>query len=107
MSWLFRTPTVLEGPAGFDRLFRRVRIDRGVSIQELPQGTYRALRFPTQDEIADAFFFYLGGHEYIVDDATKAALIAAGVGVTDSNFTNASSGAGFGAGTFGAGGFGG
>lgn len=87
MSWLFRTPTVLEGPAGLDPLFHRVRIDRGISIKELPQGTYTALRFPTQDEIAEAFFFYLGGHEYEVDDATRAALIAAGVGVTDSNFT--------------------
>ena len=105
MSWLFRTPTVLEGPAGLDRLFGRIRIDRGVSIQELPQGTYRALRYPTQDEIAEAFFFYMGGHEYIVDDATKAALIAAGIGVTSGNFTTTS--IGFGAGGFGDGGFGG
>lgn len=87
MPWLFRTPTVLEGPAGKDPLFWRVKIDRGISIAEQPQGTYRALRFPTQDEIAAAFFFYMGGHEYEVDDATKAALIAGGVGVTESNFT--------------------
>lgn len=110
MSWIFRTPTVLEGPAGFDRLFGRVQIDRGVSIQELPQGAYRALRFPTQDEIADAFFFYMGGHEYVVDDATKAALIAwpsygSGISVTEGNFT--SSLMGFGTGGFGDGGFGG
>ena len=89
MPWLFRTPTVLEGPAGLDPLFHRVRLDRGISISELPQGTYRALRFPTQDEIAAAYFFYMGGHEYVVDDATKAALIAGGVGVSDSNFTPA------------------
>ena len=95
-TFLFRTPTVLEGPAGLDPLFHRVRLDRGISIQELPQGTYRALRFPTQDEIAEAFFFYLGGHEYIVDDATKAALIAAGVGVTESNFSTPPGGYGYG-----------
>lgn len=87
MAWLFRTPVVAEGPAGLDPLFHRVKLDRGISISELPQGTYRALRFPTQDEIAAAFFFYMGGHEYEVDDATKAALIAAGVGVTEANFT--------------------
>lgn len=87
MVWIFRTPTVSEGPAGLDPLFHRVKLDRGVSIAEQPQGTYRALRFPTQDEIAEAFFFYMGGHEYVVDDATKAALIAAGVGVTSDNFT--------------------
>jgi hypothetical protein len=46
------------------------------------------VRFPTQDEIAaSAPGMYMGGHEYVVDDATKAALIAAGVGVTSSNFT--------------------
>lgn len=86
-TWTFRPPTVDEGPASWDdRLFLRVKLARGISIQELPQGTYRALRFPTQDEIAEAFFFYMGGHEYTVDDTTKAALIAAGVGVTESNF---------------------
>jgi hypothetical protein len=87
-SWTFRPPTVEEGPASWDdRLFLRVKLTRGISIQELPQGSYRALRFPTQDEIADAVTFYMGGHEYVVDDATKAALIAANVGVSDSNFT--------------------
>lgn len=95
---------VQEGPAGLDPLFHRVKLARGVSIQELPQGTYRALRFPTQDEIAEAFFFYMGGHEYIVDDATKAALIAADIGVTEDNFSSPSGG--FGSGGFGEGGFG-
>lgn len=110
MPWLFRLPTVLEGPAGFDRLFGRVRIDRGISISEDPQGTYTALRFPTQDQTKDPFFFYLGGHEYVVDDATKAALIAwnnygSGVTVTEANFTSVTGT--FGIGGFGSGGFGG
>lgn len=87
-TWTFRPPTVDEGPGTWtDPLFMRVKLARGISIQEKPQGTYRALRFPTQDEIADAYFFYMGGHEYVVDDAAKAALIAAGVGVSESNFT--------------------
>jgi hypothetical protein len=30
---------------------------------------------------------YAGGYNHIVDDATKAALIAGGVGVTEDNFT--------------------
>lgn len=89
--WTFRPPTVEEGPASWeDMLFLRVKLTRGVSIQERPQGTYRALRFPTQDEIAEAFFFYMGGHEYEVDDTSKAALIAADLSpydVTESNFT--------------------
>jgi hypothetical protein len=45
------------------------------------------LRYPTTDEIAASYNFYMGGHEYVVDDATKAALIAGGIGVDASNFT--------------------
>lgn len=86
-TWTFRTPVVQEGPAGEGALFNRYKLARGVSISELPQGTYRALRFPTTDEIAASYNFYLGGHEYVVDDATKAALIAGGIGVDASNFT--------------------
>ncbi len=31
--------------------------------------------------------FYIGGHKHIVNDVTKAALIAGGIGVTEANFT--------------------
>jgi hypothetical protein len=87
-TWMFRTPVQEEGPASWDdRLFLRVKLARGITILEGPPGTYRAARFPTQDEIAaSAPGMYMGGHEYVVDDATKAALIAAGVGVSDANF---------------------
>ncbi|MFF6988355.1 hypothetical protein [Streptomyces sp. NPDC010273] len=88
-TWTFRTPSVDEGPASWeDRLFLRVKLARGITILEGPPGSYRAVRFPTQDEIAaSAPGMYMGGHEYVVDDATKAALTAAGVGVTSANFT--------------------
>lgn len=90
-TWRFVTPTVAEGPAGLDPLFRRVKLDRGVTILEGPPGTYRAVRFPTQDEIAaSAPGMYMGGHEYVVDDTTRAALISANIGVTTSNFTQLS-----------------
>lgn len=86
--WRFTTPVVAEGPASWgDRLFVRVKLNRGVSIFEGPPGTYRALRFPTQDEIAGASTAYMGGHEFVVTDDTRAALMAAGVGVTAQNFT--------------------
>lgn len=104
--WTFRTPVAVEGPASWgDRLFVRVKLNRGISIFEGPPGTYEQIRFPTQDEIAAATTAYMGGHEYTVDDATKAALIAAGVGVTDSNFTIPPDA--FGAGGYGQGGYGG
>lgn len=86
-SWTFRTPTVDEGPATWtDPLFLRVKLTRGITVLN-NGGTYTAVRFPTQDEIAAATVAYQGGHEYVVDDATKAALIAAGIGVTEANFT--------------------
>lgn len=88
-GWVFRTPVVVEGPATWtDPLFLRVKLNRGVTILEGPPGAYRAVRFPTQDEqYASAPALYMGGHEYVVDDATRAALIAGGVGVTEDNFT--------------------
>lgn len=87
-TWTFRTPYVDEGPAGEDPLFWRVKLSRGITILEGPPGTYRAVRFPTQDEqFASAPGLYMGGHEYVVDDSTRTALINGGVGVTASNFT--------------------
>lgn len=105
-TWLFKMRSSPEGPASWtDWLFARVKLDRGVTILEGPPGTYRAVQFPTQDEIlASAPGFYMGGHEYIVDDATKAALIASGV-ADSSNFTLYQP-QGFGEGGFGSGGFG-
>jgi len=87
--WTFRPPSVDEGPASWDDpLFYRVKLARGITVLEGPPGTYRTARFPTQDEIAaSAPGMYMGGHEYVVDDATKSALIAGGIGVTSSNFT--------------------
>lgn len=86
--WTFRTPVTQEAPASWeDRLFLRVKLARGVSVFEGPPGAYRAIRFPSQDEIAAATTTYMGGHEYLVDDATRAALMGAGIGVTAANFT--------------------
>lgn len=88
--YTFRTPTVEEGLVQweYDPLLRRLHLDQGISILEGPPGAYRAVRFPTQDEIlASLPAFYQGGHEYVVDSATRQALINAGVGVTSDNFT--------------------
>lgn len=95
--WLFRTPFVEEAPAGLDPLFHRVTLARGITILEGPPGTYRAVRFPTQDEqFASAPALYMGGHEYVVNDATRAALIAGGIGVTSANFSIPPGGYGYG-----------
>lgn len=87
-AWTFKPPVVEEGPASWENpLFLRVKLTRGITVLENPPGVYTAVRFPTQDEIAAATTAYQGGHEYDVDDATKAALIAAGIGVSESNFS--------------------
>jgi len=107
VTYAFSPPTVEEGPASWEnRLFLRVKLTRGVSILEGPPGVFRAARFPTQDEIAASQpHMFMGGHIYEVDADTRAALIAANIGVTDANFQSPFTG--FGAGLFGDGAFGG
>lgn len=86
-EWMFRTPSVDEGAAvPGSRLMRFYKLARGVTVLD-HGGAYTAVRYPGEDEIAAATTAYIGGHEYTVTDATRAALIAAGVGVTEANFT--------------------
>ena len=83
---IFRPPTVEEGPAGGGRLFYRYKITRGESIVK-NGATYTRVRTPSLDEFLDADFVYQGGHEYEVTEGEKSALLAAGLGITESNFT--------------------
>lgn len=85
-NWTFRTPTVEEGPAGGHRLFSFYKLKRGITIVKI-DGEYYQVRYPSQDELDTYEEVYIGGHEYTVDDATKAALIADDIDVTEDNFT--------------------
>jgi hypothetical protein len=85
-DYVFKTPTVREGPAGKHRLFYFYKLDRGISIAK-SGGTYSQVRYVLDEDVADYEEFYRGGYKHIVDDATRAALIAGGVGVTSANFT--------------------
>lgn len=85
-NYIFETPTVAEGPAGGHRLFDFYTIDRGITIIKTG-GAYRQVRYPSQDELDTYDEVYMGGTKNIVDDATKAALIAGNIGVTEENFT--------------------
>jgi hypothetical protein len=85
-TYVFETPIVREGPAGGHRLFQFYKLDRGISIVK-DAGTYRQVRYLTDEDLRSYQEVYLGGNKHIVDDATKAALIAGGVGVTEANFT--------------------
>lgn len=85
-TYIFRPPTVLEGPAGGHRLFEFYRLDRGITIVRETDGSYAQARY-LEDEILDTFpEVYAGGYEYEVSEQTKNALIAGNVGVTEDNF---------------------
>jgi hypothetical protein len=61
-------------------------------------------RFPTQDELREAVRYFQGGYDYEIDDATKAALLAADVGVSEDDFSTpayAYGGGGYGDGPYG------
>ncbi|MDE2469286.1 MAG: hypothetical protein KGL35_11220 [Bradyrhizobium sp.] len=77
---VFRPPTIKLRPADpqGERLWLYYGIDQGISIIKNQDGTYTEQMFPTTDQINAAAFVYMGGHEYVVDDAEYAALVAAG-----------------------------
>lgn len=86
-NWLFKTPTVEEGPAGEHRLFYFYKLDRGITIVRNTNGSYAQVRYLLDSDYENYPEIYQGGYEHIVDDAVKARLIAGNVGVTESNFT--------------------
>lgn len=85
-EYIFRTPIVEEGPAGGHRLFWFFKLNRGITIVK-SGGIYSQIRYPLDEDLADYDEVYRGGYEHTVSEAVKAALIAGGVGVTESNFT--------------------
>ena len=59
-----------------------------VSLTDVPRGvtllvngsTVTENRTPSQDDLADADYYFLGGHTYVVSNAQAAVLTAAGYG---------------------------
>jgi hypothetical protein len=85
-NWTFTPPTVEEGPAGGHRLFYFYRLTKGITIVK-ESGEYYQVRYPVDEDLSAYEEVYRGGYEHTVNDATKAALIAGGVDVTEENFT--------------------
>jgi hypothetical protein len=85
-DYTFTTPHVEEGPAGRNRLFYFYRLNKGITIVKLG-GLYSQIRYPVDEDLLAYDEVYRGGYNHTVDDATKAALIAGGVGITEDNFT--------------------
>lgn len=84
-TYKFTTPVVEEGPSGEHRLFYFFKLNRGLSVAKV-NGSYITVRWPSEDVISSYEEFYLGGHEHSVSEATKAALIASSLGITEANF---------------------
>ena len=87
-TYIFTPPYVEETPSGIKRgLFTYLlKIRNGISIAKA-NGVYFQNRYPHQDDIDTYEEFYHGGHKHSVSESTKTALLAAGVGVTEANFT--------------------
>lgn len=105
-EWLFTTPTIAESPFAWNPLMERYRMDRAISIVETSPGIYAQTRYDayTQElgaenlpdaHVADPDFwpqpsaglnYFRGGYEWVVDDATRLALLASPIGVTNANF---------------------
>ena len=84
-NYIFTTPYVEEGPTGLHRLFYFFKLRQGVSVAKV-NGTYITVRWPSQDVIESYEEFYQGGHEHNVSEATKTALIASALDITEDNF---------------------
>ena len=85
-NYTFTTPVVEEGPIGDHRLFYFFKMNRGITIIK-SGANYRQVRYITDDTLDDYTETYRGGYKYTVTEATKNALIAGNVGVTEANFT--------------------
>ena len=80
MGYLFVPPVVDEGPMGGNWLFARYTRKQGVSLFRI-DGEWYEDRFPAQDDLDISDVIYLGGHEYVITEAEKDDLEAAGYDV--------------------------
>ena len=86
-TYVFTTPIVSEGPIGGHRLFMFRHANKGVSVIKV-NGVYSQARYLVDADLPFYDEVYLGGHIHTgISEATKAALIAANIDVTEANFT--------------------
>ena len=78
MAYLLIPPVVMEGPAGGGPLFSRYKLPRGVSLLVGQDNSVISVRYPSEYQLADARVAYIGGHEYVIDDAEAQILTDAG-----------------------------
>lgn len=86
-TYIFTPPYAEETPLGAKGVFvYLLKIRNGISIAKA-NGVYFQDRYPKQEDIDTYEEFYHGGHKHSVSESTRTALLAAGVGVTEDNFT--------------------
>lgn len=77
MAYWFYTPYVNEGRDFGSPLFNRLQPKVGVSVL-VTDGVPVEMRYPTQDDLAAADYYFLGGSVYEVTSEQRATLEAAG-----------------------------
>jgi len=86
-TYKFSTPYVLEGPSGKHRLFYFAKLRKGITIVK-SGGVYSQIRYSVDADLSAYDEVYRGGYISTgISEDTKAALIAGGVDVTETNFT--------------------
>ena len=87
-TYLFRTPTLEQGPIGGHRLHSHFK-QRTKSYTVINQsGTYSLIQYPLDSDLACYTAYYIGGGEHTyISEATRTALIAVIIGITSANYT--------------------
>lgn len=87
-TYLFRTPTLEQGPIGGHRLHSHFK-QRTKSYTVINQsGTYSLTQYPLDSDLASYTAYYIGGGEHTgISEGIRTALIAASIGITSANFT--------------------
>jgi hypothetical protein len=78
-KYYLTTPTEEYGPAGGGRLFIRYKLTRGLTLIR-NRGVWSTTAFPTEDVLKEADMYYLGGHEYEINEGVYQDLVNAGYG---------------------------
>ena len=87
-TYLFRTPTLEQGPIGGHRLHTHFK-QRTKSYTVINQsGTYSLVQYPLDSDLTSYTAYYIGGGEHTgISEAIRTAMIAASIGITSANFT--------------------
>ena len=85
-NYIFTPPTREEYPVNTHRLFTFFKRLQGLTVVR-SGSTYTVGEWFNQDDLELMDEYWLGGHKHEVTEATREALINAGIGITTANFT--------------------